>query len=88
MLCLTLNIFINSWTTNVLMLIYQMERPQHCSLHNEQILTNGPSSQLARNQKRAYLRFSCRLFKMAAKFYLKLSILPVNQHYYEQKTLN
>ena len=28
------------------------------------------------------------IFKMAAKFSLKLSILPVNQHYYEQKTLN
>ena len=25
------------------------------------------------------------IFKMAAKFTLKLSILPVNQHYYEQK---
>ena len=81
------------------------------------------NSQLARNQKRAYLRFPCRLFcaylkpcqmysqtsfmklrpvvgfhvcalelqsifKMTAKFILKLSILPVNQHYYEQKTLN
>ena len=28
------------------------------------------------------------IFKMAAKFSPKLSILPVNQHYYEQKTLN
>ena len=28
------------------------------------------------------------LFKMAAKFSPKLSILPVNQQYYEQKTLN
>ena len=27
------------------------------------------------------------ILKMAAKFTLKLSILPVNQHYYEQKTL-
>ena len=24
-------------------------------------------------------------FKMAAKYTLKLSILPINQHYYEQK---
>ena len=28
------------------------------------------------------------IFKMAAKFTLELAILPVNQHYYEQKTLN
>ena len=28
------------------------------------------------------------IFTMAAKCTLKLSILPVNQHYYEQKTLN
>ena len=28
------------------------------------------------------------IFKMAAKVTLKLSILPVNQHHYEQKTLN
>ena len=28
------------------------------------------------------------IFKMAAKFALKMSILPVNQYYYEQKTLN
>ena len=28
------------------------------------------------------------IFKMAAKFTLTLSIVPVNQHYYEQKTLN
>ena len=28
------------------------------------------------------------IVKMVAKLYLKLSILPVNQHYYEQKTLN
>ena len=28
------------------------------------------------------------LFKIAAKFPLKLTILPVNQHYYEKKTLN
>ena len=27
------------------------------------------------------------IFKMAAKLSLKLSILPVNKHYYEQKTL-
>ena len=28
------------------------------------------------------------IFKMVAKLSLKLSILPVNQHYYEQKTVN
>ena len=28
------------------------------------------------------------IFKMAVKFTLELAILPVNQHYYEQKTLN
>ena len=28
------------------------------------------------------------IFKMAAKFTLKLTILPVNQHYYEQNTVN
>ena len=28
------------------------------------------------------------IYKMAAKFTPKLSIIPVNQHYYEQKTLN
>ena len=26
------------------------------------------------------------IFKMATKFSFKLSILPVNQHYYEQET--
>ena len=28
------------------------------------------------------------IFKMATKFTLKSSILPVNQHYYEQETLD